>query len=465
MNAAKQKRAEMNLCEGSIPKKMILFALPLMATNVLQLLFNAADIAVLGQFVGDDAVAAVGATGSLVSMIVSLFIGFSLGANVLVARLVGQHNRERAADAVGTCVCISLIFGVVLAGIGFFCARRFLIWMDCDPDVLDMAATYMRVYFLGMPIIMLYNFCASIMRAVGDTMRPLLFLVIGGVVNVGLNIFFVTVVKLDVEGVAIATVVSQAISVVLALITLTRADGYSKLHWKKIRIHPEEFGWIIRIGLPAGIQSSLFSFSNVIIQSTINSFGKVVMAGNAASGQIEGFAYQAMNSVALANMSFVSQNLGAGNLNRVRKSFLSAIVITLFAGILVSGSVILLRKPLCGILISDPVALDAAYLRLLIIEGTHVLCGFMDALSYGLRGLGKSTTAMVVCLCGSCLLRIVWINTIFRLNPTPPMLYVVYPISWAVTALTFVPIVHIVLKRIAQHLGDPNAEKTVPQAT
>ena len=206
-------------------------------------MFNAADIAVLGQFVGDDAVAAVGATGSLVSMIVSLFIGFSLGANVLVARLVGQHNRERAADAVGTCVCISLIFGIVLAGIGFFCARRFLIWMDCDPDVLDMAATYMRVYFLGMPIIMLYNFCASIMRAVGDTMRPLLFLIIGGVVNVGLNIFFVTVVKLDVEGVAIATVVSQAISVVLALITLTRADGYSKLHWKKIRIHPEEFGF------------------------------------------------------------------------------------------------------------------------------------------------------------------------------------------------------------------------------
>lgn len=300
-----KKNFEMNMSEGKILGKLIIYSIPLICTNVLQLLFNAADVAVLGMFVSDDAVAAVGATGALINLIIGLFVGLSVGANVLVARFAGEQNMDSSHKTVSTSVIVSLIAGLFLAFIGYFFAETFLEWTNCDPEVIGMATKYLKIYFIGMPIMLLYNFCASILRAVGDTLRPLIFLVIGGLVNVGLNIFFVAVLKKDVEGVAIATVASQAISAVLSIIVLLKGNGYARLDMKKFRVYFPELKEMTKIGFPAGLQGCVFSISNVLIQATINTFSKSYMTANTVASQFDGFIYNAMNAVSLATLAFV----------------------------------------------------------------------------------------------------------------------------------------------------------------
>lgn len=447
-------RYEMDLTVGSIFKKLIIFALPLIATNILQLLFNVADIAVLGIFVeeGDDAVAAVGATGALINLIIGLFVGLSVGANVLVARFVGSGERERAEKIVGMSMILSVMIGVVLAVIGYFCSYTFLGWMGCDAEVIDMATKYMQIYFIGMPIILLYNFCAAILRAVGDTLRPLIYLVIGGVINVGLNIFFILVLHKDVEGVAIATIVSQAISSVLAIISLIKSNGYAHLDLRKLRFFKSELWSMIKIGLPSGLQGCVFSLSNVVIQSTINSFGKQAMAGNTIAMQFDGFIYNAMFGLALACMSFVSQNLGARNTERIRKTVKIALLDVCVIGVAVGGIILLLARPIGAIISDDPVVLDYAWNRLLITSTTYFLCGLMDVMSNVMRGLGKTTTAMVVSVSGSCLFRILWVNTVCRYVTTPEALYWVYPVSWALTFAIYVVMYFPTMRRVERKL-------------
>lgn len=460
-----KKNFEMNMCEGKIFGKLIVYALPLVLTNVLQLLFNAADVAVLGIFVSDDAVAAVGATGALINLIIGLFVGLSVGANVLVARFSGEQKVDSAHKTVGTSVIVSLLTGVILAFIGYFFAGTFLVWTNCDPDVLGMATKYLKIYFIGMPIMMLYNFCASILRAVGDTMRPLIFLIIGGVVNIGLNIFFILVLDKTVEGVAIATVVSQGISAVLSIVVLLKGKGYAKLDMKKFKIYMPELKEMIRIGLPAGLQGCVFSISNVLIQSTINTFSKTYMTANTVAGQFDGFIYNAMNAVALSCLAFVSQNYGAKKFDRIRTVVRQSVLLVTVIGLAIGGGIILFSAQLCGLITDDAEIIRIAQNRLYILASTYFTCGIMDVLSNFMRGLGKSTTAMIVSLSGSCLFRIIWLKTVYLLNPTIEMVYIVYPISWVLTIgvymIMYFPTLNRAKREIAKaEAGNKDTEKT-----
>lgn len=445
---AKTARFEMDMCSGPLLKKLIIYTLPLLLTNVLQLTFNMADIIVLGSLVSDDAVAAVGATGALINLIIGLFVGLSVGANVLVARCVGSGDKDKAHKIVGMSVLLGVTIGILLGIVGFFCSRYFLEWMGCDAEVIDMATKYMRIYFVGMPIILLYNFCAAILRAVGDTVRPLIYLVVGGVVNVGLNVLFVAVFHKDVEGVAIATVVSQLISAVLSVITLLKSDGYARFKWGNLRLYKAELAEMAKIGLPAGLQGCVFSLSNVVIQSTVNSFGKTVMTANTVASQLDGFIYNAMNAVSLSAMAFVSQNLGARNFDRINKTTKEALALASVVGVVMGGMVLLLRVPLCNLFTDSQEVVQLACSRLYIIATTYFTCGLMDVMSNVMRGLGRSTTAMIVSLSGSCLFRILWIMTLCRWIHTLPMLYWVYPVSWVLTFIIFAFMYKPTLKKV-----------------
>ena len=453
------KNREINMCEGALLKNLIIYALPLMATNVLQLLFNAADVAILGFFAGDDPVAAVGSTGALINLIVGLFVGLSVGANVLIAKCVGENNEKRARRVVGMSILISVLIGVLLAVFGVCFANTFLTWMGCDKDVIGMATTYVQIYFIGMPIMLLYNFCASILRAVGDTVRPLIFLMIGGIVNVGLNILFITVFKKDVEGVAIATVVSQGISAVLCIITLLRNDGFAKLELRRIKIYPKELLMMTKIGLPAGIQGCLFSLSNVLIQSSINEFGKQVMAANSIAAQLDGFIYNSMNAVSLSALAFVSQNYGAKNFERIKKTILYALGVVTVVGVVIGGIVILIAPMVCGIMAEEPIVAELAFTRILIISSTYFTCGLMDVLSNSLRGLGRSTLSMILTLAGTCLFRILYIYTIFQwLSKNLTTLYMIYPVSWVVCICMFIVAYIFVMKKVDKELKQPSVD-------
>ncbi len=347
-----KSRHEMNLTEGPIFKKLIIYALPLMATNILQLLFNVSDVVVLG-FAGYD-VGPVGATGALINLIIGLFVGLSVGANFLVAKFVGSNEKERSEKVVGMSVLIALVVGVILAVVGYFCARIFLSWMDCPDNFLDDATQYMQIYFIGMPIVLLYNYCAAIMRAVGDTLRPLIYLIIAGVVNVGLNFILTYWQRMGVAGVAIATVASQLISVILALISLFKSNGYSQFKFKNMRIFKTEFIEMVKVGIPAGIQGCVFALSNVVIQSTINSFGDAAVNGNTIAAQFDGFIYNAMFAVALSCMSFVSQNLGARNIARIKRTVWISLLTSAVVGIIFGGIILIVAQPIAGIMTDNP---------------------------------------------------------------------------------------------------------------
>lgn len=452
-------KIEKDFTSGPLLKQMILFALPLICTNILQLVFNTADIAVLGSLVSDDAVAAVGSTSSLVNLITSLFIGLSVGVNVVVSRHLGNHDYEGVKRVTGMSILLSLIFGVVLMAIGWFGARTFLELMKSDAKVIDLSTTYIKVYFLGIPLVILYNFLSAIMRAAGDSKRPLIYLLIGGVANVGLNVFFITVLDMTVDGVAIATVISQGVAATLCLIQLLRAKGVVKLKFRYIRFYKKDLLDVIKIGVPSGLQSSLFSLSNVLIQSTTNSFGNVAMAGISYAQQIEGYVYTSMNAVSVAIMTFVSQNYGAKKHDRIKKTFYYGLAITTVVGLVLGIISVLICKPLIGCLADTPEVIDYAFKRILIIGLPYFLCGIMEIFTYTMRGLGKSFTSMIITLIGACLLRILWVEILFEFIPNLFMVYVSYPVSWVATALISLFVLLPMLKGLKKKFNEESKKE------
>ena len=429
------KKYEMDMTTGVIMLKVITFALPLIAASVLQLLFNAADIVVVGRFVSPQAMAAVGSTGSLVNLIIQLFVGFSIGVNVCVGKYYAAKRQEDMSDTIHTSILVSVIFGAILCVAGLFLARPMLELMGSPADVIEDSVLYLRIYFLGMPLIMLYDFAAAILRAVGDTKRPLYFQMIAGVINVILNLFFVLVVGIGVAGVAIATTVSQGFSGIALLITLMREKGALHLDLRKLHVNWKLLRSIMEIGLPAGLQSTVFSLSNVVIQSSINSFGSVAMAGATAAQNIESFVYASMNSIYQTNLSFTAQNLGArkySRINRILKDCLTAVVLI---GLVMGIGAVMLDPWLLRFFTTDAEVIRYGQERLLVVCGPYFLCGIMDVMVGSLRGLGYSVIPMFVSLIGACGLRIIFILTLFRLPYFHSLnwLYMSYPITWIIT--------------------------------
>lgn len=438
MDREKQQKSgyQMDMVHGPLAGKLLLFALPLMLSSLLQLLFNAADVVVVGRYAGKEALAAVGSTSSLINLLINLFIGFSVGTNVVVARDLGAGREEDVNRGVHTAVALSLLSGLFLTAAGAALAHRLLVWTASAPDVIGPATVYLRIYFCGMPFNMLYNFGAAILRAQGDTRRPLYFLSIAGVVNVLLNLFFVIVLRMSVAGVALATIISQAISAALVFVCLMRDQGPLHLDLKALRMDKRVIRRILQVGLPAGFQGIVFSLSNVVIQSSINSFGSTaVIAGSAASANIEGFVYTGMNAFYQTNLTFTSQNFGAGQYKRVDRILLLCLAYVVAIGLALGNLAAFFGHPLAAIYAPGEEGVIAqACVRLGIICSTYFLCGVMDVMVGSLRGLGCSMIPMVVSMVGACGVRLAWIATIFQIYHTPPILYISYPVSWTVTA-------------------------------
>ena len=426
---------QMDMVHGPLAGKILLFALPLMFSSILQLLFNAADVVVVGRYAGEAALAAVGSTSSLINLLVTLFVGFSVGTNVVVARDLGAGRPEQVRAGVHTAVAIALISGVLLTVLGPAAARPLLVWTASTPDVIDLATLYLRIYFCGMPVNMLYNFGAAILRAQGDTRRPLYFLAIAGVTNVALNLLFVIVFQMSVAGVALATIISQAVSAFLVLGCLMRDQGPLHLDMKKLCIDKRIMIQIMRVGLPAGFQGIVFSLSNVVIQSSINSFGSTaIIAGSAASANIEGFVYVAMNAFYQTDLTFTSQNYGAGECGRVDRSLILCQAYVVAAGLLLGVLAAVFGHPLAAIYApGKEEVISHAILRLKYICIPYFLCGVMDVMVGVLRGLGHSIVPMIVSMVGACGVRLLWVATIFQTYHTPQMLYLSYPVSWLIT--------------------------------
>ena len=430
-----KKSYEIDMCNGPLLSKILLFSVPLMMSGILQLLFNAADIIVVGRFAGSSALAAVGSTSSLINLLINVFVGLSVGVNVLVAKYYGGQREKDMSETVHTAVLTSLLSGLFLVILGGVAARPLLHLMGTPDDVLDQAVLYMRIYFLGMPVLMVYNFGAAILRAIGDTRRPLYFLFMAGVVNVALNLFFVIGLGMGVDGVGWATVISEHVSALLVLKSLMEAPGALKLNLRELRIYPKKLKRIVKIGLPAGMQGAIFSISNVLIQSSVNSFGSIAMAGNTASANIEGFVYTAMNAVYQTNLSFTSQNLGGRKYSRINRIMYICLAVVTIVGITLGITAVLAGDLLLGIYSSDAQVLHYGMLRLEIICGTYFLCGIMDCMVGSLRGLGYSIIPMFVSLTGACGFRVLWVFTVFAAYRSLDVLYLSYPVSWAITAV------------------------------
>ena len=429
-----KKSYEIDMCNGPLLGKILLFSVPLMMSGILQLLFNAADIIVVGRFAGSSALAAVGSTSALINLLINVFVGLSVGVNVLVAKYYGGRREKDMSETVHTAITTSVLSGLFLVVLGLVAAKPLLHLMGTPDDVLSQSVLYMRIYFLGMPVLMLYNFGAAILRAIGDTRRPLYFLFAAGIVNVVLNLFFVIGLGMGVDGVAWATVISEHISALLVLKSLMEAPGALKLSLKNLRIHPKKLKRIIKNGLPAGMQGAIFSISNVLIQSSVNSFGSIAMAGNTASSNIEGFVYTAMNAVYQTNLSFTSQNLGGRKYSRINKIMYICLGVVTVVGLSLGLTAVLGGRMLLGIYSSDPEVLRYGMLRLGIICTTYFLCGIMDCMVGSLRGLGYSIIPMFVSLTGACGFRVLWVFTVFAAYHSLDVLYLSYPVSWAITA-------------------------------
>ena len=431
-NMAKKDK-ELDMTHGPLLGKMIVFTLPIIASGVLQLLFNAADVIVVGRFAGETSLAAVGSTGSLINLILNLFIGMAVGANVCAAQFYGAGDEEDVSRTLHTSTAFSLICGVALIFIGNILAEPMLILMGSPEDVIDLSVLYVRIYFTAMPASMIYNFLSGILRASGDTKHPLYFLSIAGCFNVVLNLALVIFFNMGVAGVAIATSASSYLSCSLLLFFLMQQKGAMRLQWSKVKIDVAILKKIVRIGLPAGIQGVVFSFSNVIIQSSINSFGSAVVAGSAAASSIEGFVYISMNSVSQTCVTFVGQNYGAMDGRRVKRATILCEAMVLVIGLSLGNLAYYFGVPLMSIYTDSQAAIAAGLIRMQWVCVPYFLCGSMDVMTGAMRGIGKSTLPMIVSLLGACVLRLIWIFTYFPTHHTEEVLFFSYPASWAIT--------------------------------
>ena len=444
------KEKQMNMLEGSIMDKLLLFALPLAASSILQQLFNSADVAVAGKFAGPDALAAVGGNSAVINLLVNLFVGLSVGANVVIANYIGQKKEDKAREAVHTTVALSLICGVLLMVIGFFSARYILELIDTPSDTLDAAVLYLKIYFLGMPFMMFYNFSAAILRSVGDTKRPLYCLVVSGLINVVLNLFFVIVCKIDVAGVALATVISNVISSGMILYFLMHADDSIRFDPRRLNLHREQVVKILRIGIPAGLQGIVFSFSNVCIQSGINSLGKHAVAGSAAALNYEYFTYFVTSAFAQAVVTFTSQNYAAKEYDRCKRIFrqcmLLGIVITAVMSIIFVGA----NHFFMEIYTDDAEAIRFGVIRLTHVELLECMTCLYEISGGALRGMGYSLLPSLLTVFGCCVVRLIWLYTVFRQYHTFAALMNVYPFSWVVTIILVLGAYYIVRRRLFQ---------------
>ncbi len=451
--------------EGAIFGKLIKFALPLMATGMLQMLYNASDMIVVGRFSpgGENSMGAVGACSALINLILNLFMGLATGAGVLAAQNIGAKKYDHLKKVVDTSVVTSLICGVVLAIFGFFMAEPLLTLMGTPDAVIIEAVPYMKAYFVGVPACMLYNFLAAILRSSGDSKRPLIFLAISGLCNVGLNLIMVLCFSMGAIGVGIATSAAQYISAAMIFIYMSRADIVCKIDLKGIKPNKEKLLSMIRIGMPAGVQGMLFSISNVLMQSTVNTYGDIVVNGNAAAANIEGFVYICMNAMYHSTLTFVGQNVGAGKYDRLKKIIFQNALLVSAVGLVIGVAVTIFHEPLLMIYAPESAAVrDAAAIRLYMICSTYFLCGLMEVGCGAVRGMGRAILPMMVSLTGSCLLRIVWIFTICPFFPgNIYVLYLCYPITWLVTSAAHFASSTVVSKRMKR---DALASKSAAQA-
>jgi len=438
------------MCNGPLFGKIVLFAVPLMLSGILQLLFNAADVVVVGKFAGHESLAAVGATTSLVNLLVNVFIGLSVGANVLVARYYGGQHLKDLEETIHTTMLLALIGGMILIVLGVGLTPPLLRLMGTPENVLPLSVLYLRIIFIGMPVTLIYNFGAAILRGVGDTRRPLYFLSTAGIINVILNLIFVIKFSMGVAGVALATILSQCISAVLIVQCLMRSDTYYRLQLRKLRLVPEKVREIVRIGVPAGLQGAIFSVSNVLIQSSINSFGDIAMAGNTAASSIEGFVYSGMNAVYQTALSFTSQNFGAKQFQRMTKILLYCLGLVAVVGLVLGNVVVLLGPLLISIYNGNPEVIAYGVLRLKIIGSAYFICGVMDTMVGALRGMGYSMVPMFVSLTGACAFRVIWIFTVFVMYRSLETLYISYPVSWIITAAAHVVCYVVIRKKMGR---------------
>ncbi len=451
--AAKSKKYEIDMCNGTIMDKLISFSLPLMLSGILQLMFNAVDIIVVGRFSGSSALAAVGSTTALINVFTNLFIGISLGANVLAARFYAAGREKEMSETVHTAITLALISGIVMAFVGLFFSRLALEWMDTPADVIDQSALYMKIYFTGMPFFMLYNYGAAILRAVGDTKRPLFFLMISGAINALLNLLLVIVFHLGVAGVAIATVISQMISCFLVLRCLCRSESSYRLQFSKLMIRGIYFKQILQVGLPAGIQSTVINFSNVLLQSSVNSFGSIAMAGYTAANNIFGFLYVSVNSITQACMSFTSQNYGVGRHKRMDRVLLDCLILSVVVSGVLGGSAYLFGPQLLTIYTKDPQVIACGVEILLYTTVTYFLCGIMDLFPGALRGMGHSAVPMILSVIGTVGMRVFWIYLIFPAHRSLSILFISYPASWIFTIIMQVICFFRVRKKVHRDHG------------
>lgn len=427
---------EIDMCSGSLLPKIVKFSIPVILTSLLQLFFNAADIVVVGRYTGSTALAAVGSTSSLINLIINVFIGLSVGTGVVLSQSIGANDYNKTHDIVHTAMLTSVISGIIVSVFGFFSCRTLLHAMGSPDDVIDQATLYMKIYFLGMPGFMVYTFGSVIMRTVGDTKRPLFFLTFSGLVNVFLNLITVIKFNMGVAGVAIATIVSQYISAVFVVLSLIKTDGNCRLCLKELRISGHTLLKMVKIGLPVAVSSSVFSFSNVIIQSSINSFGSDAIAGNSAAANIEGFSYTVMNAVGQAATTFAGQNFGAKKYRRVNATLKVCLLLVGVCGLLFGPLLYVFRTPLLKIYSPDNMnAIQFGILRLKYICLPYVFCGIMEVLVGVIRGTGSTVMPMFVSIFGVCGVRIGWIFTAFRYVHTLDCLYLSYVLSWALTSL------------------------------
>ena len=426
---------QIDMTEGPIFGKLLKFSIPLIASSVLQLLFNAADVVVVGRFAGDNSLAAVGSTGSLINLLINLFMGLSVGTNVVAANYFGAQKKDELRNTVHTAVLVSIYSGLILTVVGVLGAKPILTFMQAPTEVLNLAAVYLRIYFGGITATMVYNFGSAILRAKGDTQRPLYILLGAGILNFVLNLIFVIIFKMDVAGVGLATVISQVISAVLVIWILIKEPDDFHLNLKKLRINRTIFIQIVKIGLPAGFQGIMFSFSNVIIQSSVNTFGPVMIAGNAAAVNLESFIYTSMNGFSQGSLTFCSQNMGAGKKDRIRKVVWISQGSIIVIGAVLSAIFLFFGTTLLGIFTKSEDVIQAGMVRLWIIFTTYYLCGMMDGMANSIRGIGHSLMPVISSLLGACLFRIIWLFTIFLIPQfhTPQTIFISYPISWILT--------------------------------
>ena len=460
----KRTKREMDLTSGPILKKMFLYAIPFIFTNILQILFNAADVAVIGIFRGDNAVAAVGANTTLTGLVVNFFVAFSIGSNVVLAKYVGAKDLTNARRTIGTSLVLAITAGLILVSIGVPLAPTFLKIMGCAPEILDMATIYLRIYFLGMPITMLYNFCASILRAVGDTKRPLVFLMIGGVTNVLLNLFFVCVCNMNVEGVAIATITSQAISATLSLRVLAKGNSYGSIKKEYFRIHKKQLAEICKIAVPSGLQSIAFNIANVLIQSTVNSFGAVGMSANTVSGQFDAMIYNLGNAIALSSMAFVSQNIGAKRMDRVKRSIYCGLLLVVLMSFGVGSLFAIFAPNLCGIIANSQEVINMAVIRLCIMASTYFICSIMEVFSFSVRAMGYSVYSLIISVIGAVVIRMLALKIGISLINEFYIIFITYPISWVITDLVYIFAVVKIYKKVKAKIENESKEMDLESA-